>query len=84
MFINFIIELFESKDKNTICTIVDKLTRERYYIVCIANNKNIFVEAIANIFLYYISSKFSICNNNIKNLLLSLEYYIQTINDFLF
>ena len=50
---NFIIELFESKKRNVICTIIDKLTRKRYYIACIANDKDIFVEITTNIFLQY-------------------------------
>ena len=34
IFINFIIDLFESERHNVICIIVDKLTRERYYEFC--------------------------------------------------
>ena len=34
IFINFIIDLFESKEHNVICIIVDKFTRERHYELC--------------------------------------------------
>ena len=58
MLINFIIELLELADRNAICIVIDKLTQERYYIVCIATDKSIFVEAIVdilfdNMFKYY-------------------------------
>ena len=34
IFINFITDLFKSKEHNVICIIVDKLTRERHYELC--------------------------------------------------
>ncbi len=49
---NFIIGLLEFDQKNAICIVIDKLTRERHYIACIVINEDIFVEATTNIFLY--------------------------------
>ncbi len=49
---NFIIRLLEFNQKNAICIVIDKLTRKRHYIACIATNESIFAEATTNILLY--------------------------------
>ena len=49
---NFIIGLLEFDQKNAICIVIDKLTRERHYIACIAINKGIFAKATTNILLH--------------------------------
>ncbi len=59
MLINFIIELFESKERNAICIVINKLTKKYYYIVCTINNKNTIVETTADIFLYNIFKYYS-------------------------
>ncbi len=49
---DFIIELPKFDQKNAICIVIDKLTRERHYIACIVINESIFAKATTNIFLY--------------------------------
>ncbi len=49
---NFIIELPKFNQKNAICIVIDKLIRERHYIVCIVINKSIFAKATTNILLH--------------------------------
>ena len=51
---NFITELSESKDCNTILMIIDRLIKMRYYIVCKADNKGISAEQIAQMYIKYI------------------------------
>ena len=49
---NFIIKLLEFDQKNTICIVIDKLTRKRHYIVRIVIDESIFAKATTNILLY--------------------------------
>ncbi len=46
IFINFIIELLESEEFNTILNIINWLTKERYYIIYITINKSIIAKNI--------------------------------------
>jgi len=49
---DFIIELPKFDQKNAICIVIDKLTRERHYIACIVTNKGTFAKATTNILLH--------------------------------
>ena len=42
------------KDYNVIYVIINKFIKERYYISYITDDKGIFIENIANIFIKYI------------------------------
>jgi len=48
---NFIINLFDSYDYNTILTVICKLLKERHYISCIINDEDITVEKTAEMLL---------------------------------
>ena len=41
---NFIIELFNSKNHNAILIVINTLLKKRYYISCIVNDENTSVE----------------------------------------
>lgn len=49
---DFIIGLPESNRKNAICTVIDKLSRERHYIACTATDEGTSAEATTNILLH--------------------------------
>jgi len=49
---DFITRLLESNQKNAICIVINKLTRERHYIACIAIDESIFAKTTINILLY--------------------------------
>ncbi len=49
---NFITRLLEFNQKNAICIVINKLTRERHYIACTIIDKSTFVEATTNIVLH--------------------------------
>jgi len=49
---DFITGLPESDQKNAICTVIDKLTRERHYIACTATDEGTSAEATADILLH--------------------------------
>ena len=51
IFMNFIIDLFESKEHNIICIIVDKFIRERYYELCKIIDDDISIETTAKILI---------------------------------
>jgi len=49
--INFIINLFDSYDYNTILTVICKLLKERHYISCIIDDEDITVEKTAEMLI---------------------------------
>ncbi len=51
---NFIINLFDSYDYNTILTVICKLLKERHYISCIINDEDITVEKTAEMLLQWV------------------------------
>jgi len=51
---NFIINLFNSYNYNTILTVICKLLKERHYISCIIDDKDITVKKIAEMLLQWI------------------------------
>jgi phosphoketolase len=48
---NFVIELFESKDFNAILMIIDRLTKMHHYISCITTEKNTNAEKTARLLI---------------------------------
>ena len=46
---NFITNLLNSKDHNTILIVIDTLLKERHYILCSTSDKEISVEVIINL-----------------------------------
>ena len=48
---NYVINLLESNEYNAILTIVNRLTKERYYISCVAAEENISIEIIAELLI---------------------------------
>ncbi len=51
---NFIINLFDLYDYNVILTVICKLLKERHYISCIIDDKNITVEKTAEMLLQWV------------------------------
>ncbi len=51
---NFIINLFDLYDYNAILTVICKLLKERHYISCIIDDKNITVEKTAEMLLQWV------------------------------
>ena len=51
IFINFIINLFESEEHNVICIIINKFTRERHYEFCRVIDDDISTEATTKILI---------------------------------
>ena len=56
--IDFIIELFDSRDNNAICIIIDRLTKERHYVFCIVDDDDIVVEVCVKILFHYVFTIF--------------------------
>ena len=52
--IDFIIELFESRGNNAICTIIDRLTKKRHYAPCVTDDDDLTVEVCVKILLHYV------------------------------
>ncbi len=51
---NFIIDLFSSKDKNIILIVICKLSKKRHYISCFTDDKKITAEKTAELMLQWI------------------------------
>ncbi len=51
---NFIIDLFSSKGKNVILTMICKLLKKRHYISCFTDNEKITAEKTAELMLQWI------------------------------
>ncbi len=51
---NFIIDLFDSYDYNVILTVICRLLKERHYISCITDEKDITVEKTAEMLLQWV------------------------------
>jgi hypothetical protein len=51
---NFVIELFESKDFNAILMIIDRLTKMHHYISCTAAEKETNAEEIARLLINHV------------------------------
>ena len=41
--------LFDSEDYNAILIVINTLSKERYYILCLINNEEIFVKVTVNL-----------------------------------
>ena len=52
--IDFIIELFDAHDHNVICTIIDRLSKKRHYVLCTIDDENINVEITIKILINYV------------------------------
>jgi len=48
---NFIINLFDSSEYNAILTIICRLSKERHYISCITDDKDITAEKTAEMLI---------------------------------
>ena len=51
---NFVTGLPEADGKDVICTVIDKLTKERHYASCIATDKGTSTKATADILINYV------------------------------
>ncbi len=51
---NFIINLSDSSKYNIILTIIYRLLKERHYISCIINNKDIIIEKTAEMLIQWV------------------------------
>ena len=51
---DFVIGLPESDDHNAICTIIDRLSKERHYAPCRATEEGTSVKATVDILLHYV------------------------------
>ena len=51
---NFIIELFDSRNNNVICTIIDRLIKKRQYVFCVIDDDDLTIEICVKILLYYV------------------------------
>ena len=52
--IDFIIELLDAHDHNVICTIIDKFSKKRHYVLCTIDDENINAEITIKIFINYV------------------------------
>ena len=52
--IDFIIELFDSRDNNAICIIINRLTKERHYVFWIVDDDDIIVKICVKILFHYV------------------------------
>ena len=64
---NFIIDLFLSKDKNIILTVICKLTKKRHYISCFTDDERITAEKTAELMLQWIYQIHNLLNFIILN-----------------
>ena len=51
---NFIIELFNFKDNNAICIIIDRLIKKRHYALCVVDDDDLTIEVCVKILLHYV------------------------------
>ena len=51
---NFIIELFNFKDNNVICIIIDRLIKKRHYVFCVIDDDDLTIEVCVKILLHYV------------------------------
>ena len=51
---NYVTDLSESKNCDTILMIIDRLTKMRHYIICKVSNKEISAEQKAQMYINYI------------------------------
>ena len=52
--INFIIELFDFRNNNVICIIIDRLTKKRHYVFCVIDDDDLTIEICVKILLHYV------------------------------
>ena len=64
---NFIINLFLSKDKNIILTVICKLTKKRHYISCFIDDEKITAEKTAELMLQWIYRIHNLLNFIVSN-----------------
>ena len=51
---NFIIELFDSRNNNVICIIIDRLIKKRHYVFCVIDDDDLVVQACIKILIHYV------------------------------
>ena len=51
---NFVAKLFNAHDYDFICTIIDRLSLERHYVLSTIENENVNVEVVARILVQYV------------------------------
>ncbi len=54
IFLNFIIDLSESDESNAILTVIDRLSKKRYYILCWSDDEKIFAEQTVKLLLIWV------------------------------
>jgi len=52
--LNFIIDLLKSDESNAILTVIDRLSKERHYILCWSDDKETFVEQTVKLLLIWV------------------------------
>ena len=51
---NFIIILFDLRNNNAICIIIDRLTKENHHVFCVIDDDNLTIEICVKILLHYV------------------------------
>ena len=51
---NFIIELFDFKNNNVICIIIDCLIKKRHYVFCVIDDDNLIIKICVKTLLHYV------------------------------
>ena len=51
---NFIIELFDFRNNNVICTIIDRLIKKRHYASCVVDDDDLSIQTCVKILLHYV------------------------------
>ena len=52
--INFMIELFNSRNNNVIYIIIDRLIKKRHYVFCVIDDDDLTIEICVKILLHYV------------------------------
>ena len=52
--IDFITELFDFRDNNAICIIIDRLIKKRHYALCVIDDDDLTIEICVKILLHYV------------------------------
>ena len=65
--INFILELFDFKDNNVICIIIDRLTKKRYYALCGIDDDDLTIEICVKMLLHYVFRIYDLLFSIISN-----------------
>ena len=67
IFFDFVIELFYFENNNVICTIIDRLSKKRYYVFCETIEKNTSIKICVKILLHYVFRTHDLFSSIISN-----------------